>query len=104
MMESVSHVHQCEGDGPRLEEAGGRCTSEATPDHHHPHGVVQGQAGSHRSEPGAGGWLGGGVDVALRSRLLLALRLSRRRVESPLLAEKLFAALKLQGGSGFLKL
>lgn len=55
-MESISHVHQHEGDRPGLEQAGGRRAAEPTPDHHHPHGVVHGQARSHRAAPG--GWGG----------------------------------------------
>lgn len=56
VMKSISHVHQHEGDGPRLEQAGGRRASEAPPDHNNPHGIVHGHPGSHRTalKPGRG--------------------------------------------------
>lgn len=112
VMKSISHVHQHEGDGPRLEQAGGRRASEAPPDHNNPHGIVHGHPGSHRTalKPGRGdqtrvnpaqpsraadsrglapwSWGGGARSFLLLLLLLLALRLSPRRVESRLQADK----------------
>lgn len=54
VMESISHVHQHEGHAPGLEHPGGRRPSEAAPDHHDPHGGVQGQAGAHGQQGNSG--------------------------------------------------
>lgn len=67
VVESISHVHQHEGDGPGLELAGGRDATKAAADDDDAHGVIHGQLGAHGSRRGSAGMRGTGGCVGLQA-------------------------------------